>query len=116
MAWLGQLAQPVHMRVLWGQGIAASLFTAMAVALTAAKHVRSLTSGVFAGRLGEGRGIWVVVEGLHGRPREREQRDRGRTCVVHLWCTATGRAEVSPAVSGVAVALRAAASQARAVQ
>ena len=46
--------------------------------------MRCLASGVFTGRLGEGRGIWGVVEGLHGRPREREQRDRGRTLVVHF--------------------------------
>ena len=45
--------------------------------------VRCLT-GVFAGRLGEGRGIRVDVEGLHGRPREREQRDRGQISVVHF--------------------------------
>ena len=59
-------------------------------------HVRCLGPDVTSGRLGGGRGIWVVVGSLHGRLRERERRDQGQAFVVHLWCTATGQRRRPP--------------------
>ena len=70
--------------------------------------------GVASGRLGGGRNIGDVVEGLHGRPKERERRGQGQACVAHVVYGHRAETEASLAVSR-AVALRAAASLTRAL-